>query len=74
MRLADQKPGEPVKVIAVEGGHGLRQRLALRGISEGRTITLLSGRFGPVVIDIGGSTVVIGRGMACRVMVEKVRA
>jgi ferrous iron transport protein A len=71
MRLADLKTGEPAKVIAVEGGHGIRQRLALRGISEGRTVTLLSGRYGPVVVDIGGSTVVIGRGMACRVLVEK---
>lgn len=74
MYLLDIRTGESARVLSVEGGHGLCRQLALRGIAAGRSVTLVSGGFGPVVVGIDGSLVVIGRGMARRIRVEKVQA
>jgi Fe2+ transport system protein FeoA len=72
MQLTDLFPNERARVVAIEGGQCLCQHLALRGLAGGCTITALSGRFGPVVVRIGGETLVLGRGMAQKIHVQKV--
>ena len=69
--LTQLKPGESAKIIAVEGGHGLRQKLSLRGISEGSFIRVISNQ-GPVTVEVDRNTVSIGRGMARRIRVMRV--
>jgi ferrous iron transport protein A len=71
MMLTQLKPGESAKIIAVEGGHGLRQKLSLRGISEGSFIRVISNQ-GPVTVEVDRNTVSIGRGMARRIRVMRV--
>ncbi len=72
MHLSDLSPGNSARVLAFEGGHGLRRQLALRGLAEGRIVTVLSGSFGPVIVRIAGETLVLGRGMARNVCVQMV--
>ena len=72
MQLTDLFPNERARVVAIEGGCCLCQNLALRGIARGRLITGLSGRFGPVVVRIDGETLVLGRGTAQKIQVQKV--
>jgi Fe2+ transport system protein FeoA len=72
MHLTELQSGEPARIIAIEGGQGLRQQLALRGLAEGRVVTRLSGTFGPVVLKIDHETIVIGRGMAQKILVTGV--
>lgn len=72
MRLTDLSPNERAHVVAIKGGRCLCQNLALRGLARGRLITRLSGRFGPVVVRIGGETLVLGRGTAQKIQVQKV--
>ncbi|GLI47173.1 FeoA family protein [Methanoculleus bourgensis] len=72
MRLTDLFPNERARVVAIEGGRCLCQNLALRGLASGRTITALSGRFGPVVVRLDGGTLVLGRGTAQKIQVQKV--
>jgi Fe2+ transport system protein FeoA len=72
MRLTDLFPNERAWVVAIEGGRCLCQNLALRGLASGRTITALSGRFGPVVVRLDGGTLVLGRGTAQKIQVQKV--
>lgn len=72
MQLIELSEGDSARVIAIDGGHGLHQQLTLRGLTEGRCFTLLSGRCGPVVIRIGTGTLVLGRGMARKIEVQKV--
>ncbi|MCK4332281.1 MAG: FeoA domain-containing protein [Thermoplasmatales archaeon] len=70
MMLTELKTGELAKVIAIEGGHGLRQKLSLRGISEGSFIRVISNQ-GPVTVEVDRNTVSIGRGMARKVRVMR---
>ena len=61
------------QVIDIQGGQGIRQRLSQMGIHPGDTITILryGALRGPILIEIHGSQVAIGRGIASRVTVEE---
>ena len=62
------------RVIDIQGGQGIRQRLGQMGIHPGDIITIL--RFGvlrgPILIEVHGSQVALGRGIASRIIVEEV--
>lgn len=69
--LSQLNPGEQGRVIAVEGGHGIRQKLLLRGLFEGSVVRMIS-CYGPVTVEVDRSTVSIGRGMAQKVLVRRI--
>ena len=67
------QPGERARVAEIRGGRGLRQRLSSMGIYPGEIVSLIrGGRGGPVIAEARGTRVVIGRGMAHRVLVHPV--
>ena len=70
MTLKDLEENQRARVISISGGSNLRQKLALRGVSEGINIKVISTR-GPVTVSINGNIVTIGRGMARKVKVRK---
>jgi len=70
MSLSQLKPGEQGRVMAVEGGHGIRQKLFLRGLFEGSVVRMIS-CYGPVTVEVDRNTVSIGRGMAQKVIVRR---
>jgi ferrous iron transport protein A len=70
MPLAQLRAGETARIIAVEGGRGLRQKLFLRGLSEGKVVRVVSNH-GPVVVEVDRSVVAIGRGMAHKIIVAR---
>jgi ferrous iron transport protein B len=59
-------------VLEVGGGPGLASRLKAMGIYEGRQITKRSreGSSGPAVVEVMGTRLALGRGMAARVLVK----
>jgi ferrous iron transport protein A len=61
------------KVIDIQGGAGIRQRLSQMGIHPGDTITILryGALRGPILIEVHGSQVALGRGIASRILVEE---
>lgn len=61
------------EVIDIQGGQGIRQRLSQMGIHPGDTITILryGALRGPILIEIHGSQVALGRGIASRITVEE---
>lgn len=71
MLLTQLKPGELAKIIAIDGGIGLRQKLALRGISEGYFVRVISCH-GPITIEVNRNVVSIGKGMARKIRVVRV--
>ncbi len=73
MTLSEGLEGQSLRITAIEGGQGLRQNLMLRGISEGSTLRVVSNGNGPVVLELNGSTIALGRGMAAKVRVSAVR-
>jgi ferrous iron transport protein A len=62
------------KVMGVQGGWGIRRRLGQMGIHPGDIITML--RFGalggPILIEVHGFQVALGRRIASRITVEEV--
>ncbi|ADI74142.1 FeoA family protein [Methanohalobium evestigatum Z-7303] len=71
MNLSQVKSGETVRIVDIGGGYGIRNKLRLRGIDEGRTVRVLSTRC-PVTIEVGRNTISIGCGMAQKVRVSRV--
>lgn len=71
MMLTQLKPNELAKIVAIEGGHALRQKLYLRGIFEGCFVRMISCS-GPVTVEVDRNIVSIGRGMAHKIRVMRV--
>lgn len=69
--LTELRPGEWARIIAVEGGRGLRQKLLLRGLFEGSVVRIVSSQ-GPVTVEVNRNMVSIGRGMARRIRVRRI--
>jgi ferrous iron transport protein A len=61
------------KVVDIQGGPGIRQRLSQMGIHPGDMITMLryGALRGPILIEVHGSQVALGRGIASRILVEE---
>ena len=60
------------RVVQIEGGRGMINRLSALGIRPGQRLTKISSMFmrGPVTIQVGNAQVAIGFGMAKRIIVE----
>ena len=71
MMLAQLKPNELARIIAIEGGHAVRQKVYLRGVFEGSFVRMIS-RSGPVTIEIDRNIVTIGGGIARKIRVMRV--
>jgi len=70
--LAGIRPGHFVRVTGIHGGWHMRQRLNQLGIHIGDIIQVKqTGAFhGPMLIEIRGSQVALGCGMARKINVE----
>jgi len=72
MPLAMARPGALVTVIGVRAGWGLQRRLADMGLTPGVQIRVMNSQMpGPVVIDLRGSRVALGRGIALKIVVKE---
>lgn len=71
--LTDIKSGSKVKVVRIKGGLRVRQRLSCLGIHPEDTMVLQSSGFmrGPVLVNIHGNQVALGRGIASKILVEE---
>jgi len=74
MKLLDSPKGQLVRVLDYQGGKGVTHKLRQLGLCPGREVKVL--RYaplgGPVMIDVEGRSVALGRGIAARVQVEKI--
>ncbi len=68
--LSKVQAGETVKLAGIKAGRGLNSRLASMGLVPNVEITVVSNSHpGPFVISVKGSKVMLGRGMAHKIMV-----
>jgi len=73
MPLAMVGPGEVVSVVDVRAGRGLHRRLADMGLLPGTKIKVVNSmRPGPIIIDLRGSRLALGYGIAQKIMVTGV--
>ena len=71
--LALVTAGEQVRLARIDAGRGLQGHLASLGLLPGAVFTVASGSsHGPVVVAVGESRIALGRGMAHKIMVERI--
>jgi len=70
MTLSELGSGDTARIVAIGGGRGLRQKLYLRGLSEGKVIRMIS-NLGPVTVEVDRNIIVLGRGMAQKIMIAR---
>ena len=68
--LSQVKNGETVKLARIDAGRGLSSRLAAMGLVADVEITVVNNNHpGPFVISVRDSKMMLGRGMAQKIMV-----
>jgi len=72
LRLADLEDGQTGVIVSVLGGKMLTKRLADLGITSGKDVRVIRKTLfsGPVQVEVAGSKLVIGWGLASKIMVE----
>ena len=62
------------KIVSIHGGHTFNRRLCIMNIRVGQIIEVVSKQpfRGPITISVGNNKITIGRGMAHRILVEKI--
>lgn len=72
MNLLKINNGRWVKVVGFRGGHGMKRRLSQLGFIPGNKIRIIrSAPFhGPLLVQVEGREVVLGRGVAAHILVE----
>ncbi|MEW5761515.1 MAG: metal-dependent transcriptional regulator [Candidatus Thermoplasmatota archaeon] len=70
--LAELKNGELARIVHVEGGRGVRQKLSLRGLRVGKIVRTVASIGGPVTVEVDNVVIAIGRGMAEKVRVVRI--
>lgn len=68
--LSVVKEGETVKLAAINAGQGLKSRLTTMGLLPNVEMTVINNSHpGPFVISVKNSRMMLGRGMAHKIMV-----
>lgn len=75
VRLTDIEPKMHVLLKEVQGGVGLKAKLIAQGFVQGTAFEVLDrlGWGGPVLVEINGIKIAIGRRMAERILVEPLK-
>jgi Fe2+ transport system protein FeoA len=70
--LTDMKDGQLGIIVSVLGGKILTKRLADLGITSGSEIKVIGRTLfsGPLQVEVSGSRLVIGAGLASKILVE----
>ncbi|MCD6216182.1 MAG: FeoA domain-containing protein [Candidatus Aenigmarchaeota archaeon] len=68
--LLDMKPGYAT-IKEIRGGIGMRQRLTKMGIQIDEYVRKLPSRIGPCLVEVKGSQIAIGRGIANKIIMDK---
>ena len=73
--LADMGVGKSARIVRVEGGLAIQRRLSSLNIRIGKAVRKIASQpfRGPVVIEVDGRRLSLGRGMAMKVLVEVLR-
>lgn len=70
MPLSGVEAGKRVYIVAVIAGQGLQGRLAAMGLVPGVPVdVIVNSTHGPFIVAVKGSRVILGQGMAGRIIV-----
>jgi Fe2+ transport system protein FeoA len=75
MSLKEAKKGQCVILENIEYGHKIKRKLQDMGLTPGvRFCVVSSAGFGPMIIDVRGSRVALGRGILEKITVRSAEA
>jgi Fe2+ transport system protein FeoA len=72
--LTQVHAGDRIRVAAVDAGRGVRARLCAMGLTQGMAADVISVGAGPVILSVMGTRLVLGHGMASKVLVKHATA
>jgi ferrous iron transport protein A len=66
-------PGDQARIVSLGHGGGRQHHFRTMGLREGKIVTVIASQpaKGPLVIEVEGTQIAIGRGMARRIVIEK---
>jgi len=72
MNLLNVKNGKWVRVTNFRGGRGMQRRLAQLGFLPGNKVRIIRAApfHGPLLLEVEGREIVLGRGVASHIIVE----
>ncbi len=72
--LAQLELGEQGRLVRIDGGRKMIRRLEVLGLRPGKVVRIVSTVFerGPVIVDLDGRLLAIGRGQAQKIFLEKI--
>ena len=72
MTLVQVKTGQTVRIMRIEGGLGIEHKLRQLGLFPGDNARVVrhAPLGGPILVEVGGRSIALGRGVASRVIVE----
>ncbi len=74
MRLLDVDNSETVRIIRLRGGHRMGEKLRQLALFPGTKVKIMrhAPLGGPIMIEVEGRSVAIGRGIAAHIIVERI--
>lgn len=71
--LDQVRAGSTVRILRVNSGHGLKNRLAAMGLLKDTPITVIrNDGAGQIIIQVKSSKVILGRGMSHKIFVTQI--
>jgi ferrous iron transport protein A len=72
MTLIQAKTGQTVRILSFKGGVGLEHKLRQLGLVPGDSARVLrhAPLGGPILVEVDGRSIALGRGVASKVIVE----
>ncbi len=72
IRLSEARPGREIMLFRIEGGRGMKKKLAEMGLVPGEKIKRIEASAnGPVIVVVKGTKLAIGRGMAEKIILSE---
>jgi ferrous iron transport protein A len=73
MVLLDVQKGDWVRILSLQGGQGLEDKLTQHGLYPGDCVRVLRAAplGGPLLVDVHGREIALGRGIAQKILVEE---
>lgn len=70
--IVKMKRGERGIIVQINGGFGFQSNIKARGVRKGKTLIVkeIQPWGGPVLIDVDGEEMALGRGMAQKILIE----
>ena len=68
--LSQTSAGQRVRVSQIDAGQSLTARLSAMGLTPGAPVDVITVSGGPIVLQVLGSRLALGRGMAKKVLVR----